>query len=275
MIPAAIGAGAGLSFWGGRADAAQQRSQFSTQQRLNAEQFGQSHQLARDQYDTSKKFAWKHLQHARGQFKEQQHLARHGISMRVKDAKAAGIHPLAAMGLPTTGGAPVSVGGGAQLSGNSPMPQGFGSLPHPTLGQDLGSLMNSVTEIVKALAKTEKPTQQPDAPGSQLGGDMTHYRLEKTGNSLQLLPSRESQELVSESTKFQAIFLKNAMQSFGKTGSPEAKRWLIQKVRSHYPNATGYWVGPTGRVEPRFGKAKALYVPVGKPKVHKPTQDDD
>lgn len=40
-------------------------------------------------------------------FEEQKTLAREGIRMRVADAKAAGIHPLYALGAPTMGGSPV------------------------------------------------------------------------------------------------------------------------------------------------------------------------
>lgn len=53
-------------------------------------------------------FSWANLE-------EQKTLAREGIRMRVADAKAAGIHPLYAIGAPTLGGSPVqsfSDGGG-------------------------------------------------------------------------------------------------------------------------------------------------------------------
>lgn len=56
----------------------------------------------------------------------QKEFAQHGISWKVADAQAAGLHPLAALGAQTTSFSPVSVGGSA--------PQmDFGSL-----GQDLG-----------------------------------------------------------------------------------------------------------------------------------------
>lgn len=51
-------------------------------------------------------------QAANKQYKQQKEFAQSGIQWRVKDAEAAGIHPLYALGAQTTSYAPVSVGGG-------------------------------------------------------------------------------------------------------------------------------------------------------------------
>lgn len=49
--------------------------------------------------------------------KLQKEFAQHGIRWKVEDAKAAGIHPLAALGAQTTSYSPVSVGGSSVASG--------------------------------------------------------------------------------------------------------------------------------------------------------------
>jgi len=68
----------------------------------------------------------------------QREFAQMGIRWKVDDAKAAGIHPLAALGAQTHSFSPVSVGGGSD--------------PYQTMGQDIGrAMMASETENDKTI----------------------------------------------------------------------------------------------------------------------------
>lgn len=64
----------------------------------------------------------------------QREFAKNSIRWRVDDAKAAGIHPLAALGNPGISYAPVSVGGSADMS----MPNAIAAM-----GQDIGRAVNA------------------------------------------------------------------------------------------------------------------------------------
>lgn len=67
----------------------------------------------------------------------QKDFAQHGISWKVADAQAAGLHPLAAMGANTTSFSPVSVGGSAPES----------KMDWSNLGQDLGRAAKALAGV--------------------------------------------------------------------------------------------------------------------------------
>lgn len=77
---------------------------------------------------------------------------KHGIRWRVEDAKAAGIHPLAAIGAPAFNPSPVSVSGSVDQS----MPTAIANM-----GQDIGRAVNATrTQDERTLAFTEAARAQ-------------------------------------------------------------------------------------------------------------------
>jgi hypothetical protein len=129
-----LGAMIGGALVGGALNLFGQRQNRIAQQRVNRDQMNFSreqlgHQLAQQRY--SNRFA-------REQFNEQKHQARHGISMRIKDAKESGVHSLAALGInPASGGAPISVGDGPSVSNPYQSASSSGSSALASMGQDI------------------------------------------------------------------------------------------------------------------------------------------
>lgn len=108
---------------------------------------------------------------AREQFNYQKQLAESGIRMRVADAKAAGLHPLAALGASGTSITPISVGGGYSVDhGGS------------SRGSDIGSsLANMGQGIGRAVAATQSKEER-----MQSAYEMTVQRQQIASNDLDL-----------------------------------------------------------------------------------------
>lgn len=90
----------------------------------------------------------------------QKEFAQHGIQWKVADAKAAGVHPLAALGAATHSYAPSTVGG-------SPLGSGIAAA-----GQDIGRAINATANTqeraVMAAAQLENMTLQNDLLRTQI-----------------------------------------------------------------------------------------------------------
>jgi len=116
------------------------------------------------QFDRSFEFAER-----QANFQNQQQLAdrarrnylqEHGLSVRMRDAKNAGIHPLAAMGLPTTGGGGINIPGSPTgPSPGSPSPgMGSGSTADlAVMGQSIGRAIDAIADMVKSKDKQSVP----------------------------------------------------------------------------------------------------------------------
>ena len=153
-------------------------------------------------------------------FREQRQLARHGISIRMEDAKRAGIHPLAAMGMPTTGGSPVSVGGG-------PQPNSSGQIPMQAPA-DLTRPLMAIAEIVKAgnqnnAMKPKDVQQKPDIVTKgkvATKGVRPSVSFTQTKNGLLPTVSKDLKELIEDSPQEVEVQLRNRV--MGGTKPPQA-----------------------------------------------------
>jgi hypothetical protein len=254
---ALIGAGGALapaigSFLGGEKDREFQKEW----NRIGYEQAERQFAFQRSAYQAASRQAIlddrRNFAFAREQFDEQKRLARHGLSDRIQDAKNAGIHPLAALGAPTAGGAPIHVGGtpkpspgGSQNSfaNTSPTMQLMGQ----SIGQSLNALANIASEAIRA--KGGQPSKKPEK-------ETWLYDTVKSGNGLQIIPDRSVNDLVSEGYLYGGMFYNRATQDFSE--SPEAKQWLLKRVRKAYPNADGFDIDYSGWVRPTFNGKTAM-----------------
>jgi hypothetical protein len=197
-------------------------------------------------YEDNRNFAF-----SQAQFDEQKRLARHGISDRVQDAKNAGIHPLAALGAPTAGGAPIHVGGSPKPSpGSSPNHYANSNPTMQMMGQAIGQSLNAMVNVVKEINQTK------NAPSLKPKEEKWLYATVKSGNGLQIIPAQEVNDLVSEGYLYGGMFYNRATQDF--TESPEAKRWLFNKIKDAYPKADGFDIDSSGWVRPTFNGKTAM-----------------
>jgi len=127
---------------GGISGILNQNDQNRKDRNLSRSQFNDSFRESERQFNFQSEFANK-------QFEEQKHMARHGVAVRVQDAKNAGINPLAAMGLPTTGGQPVSVGSSPAPS-PSPTSSSPANINAVAMGQSLGRSIDALADIAKS-----------------------------------------------------------------------------------------------------------------------------
>lgn len=89
---------------------------------------------------------------AREQFDYQKQLAEHGIAIRAADARAAGLHPLAAIGAVGPGSSPISVGG-------SPYNVDFGRPSRDDTGPILG---RGLSDMGQNLSRAYLASQTPE-----------------------------------------------------------------------------------------------------------------
>lgn len=117
--------------------------------------------------------AWISSKNAAKNIKYQKQFAQHGISWKVADAKAAGLHPLAALGANTTSFSPVSVGSNfgeagqdisraIQATQNSAERESGAQGMLAKLQIQRAGLENQI--LASQLAKMNQPAQPPGAP---------------------------------------------------------------------------------------------------------------
>ena len=120
--------------------------------------------LNRDQFNQSMAFADKQYNFSVGVHNDQMDLAKHGLRYRMEDAKQAGINPLAAMGMPVTGGSPVSVGGNAPQP-NPAVSQSSGA-NLAVMGQSIARSIGAVADVIKS-AKEQHVKKEPQKVTSE------------------------------------------------------------------------------------------------------------
>lgn len=112
----------------------------------------------------------------------QREFAQNGIRWKVDDAKAAGIHPLYALGASTSSFAPVSVG---SVNENAPLAD-----MSRNLGQDLSRAVNATRTAPERVAAAKLTALQLE--GAQLDNDLKRTRL---ASSLQLIKQQNNPPL--------------------------------------------------------------------------------
>lgn len=118
----------------------------------------------------------------------QREFAQHGIRWKVEDAKAAGIHPLAALGASTHSFSPISVGGADTSQ--------FDNLS--SMGQNLSRvLMSTSTEDERTLSKLQLANAQADLDGKIIDNQIRSSQLHtmtQTGPSMpiKIKPSEQT-----------------------------------------------------------------------------------
>lgn len=203
----------------------------------------------------------------------QREFAKHGIRWRVEDAIAAGIHPLAALGVNTASGSPVSIGG---FAGRRTQNKGIGQimdLVNTMMSAQIrseysrGDLLRSQKRLIDGQADIiKKPAEVvPGAKGLQKG---THqgYKISLAphpdGPLVELIPSQEAQEYKTEGV--------GALREYAKEGSlylqqrkywknpqtPEARKfwsWVMSIARKVEPDP-----GMVIRWNPDFGQLQMV-----------------
>jgi len=102
---------------------------------------------------------------AKQQYKQQKEFAQNGIQWKVADAKAAGIHPLYALGANTTSYAPVAVGNTNPLSGLAAAGQDISRAVDAT--RPASAKVDAITQTQQALA-TERMGLENELLRSQI-----------------------------------------------------------------------------------------------------------
>lgn len=117
----------------------------------------------------------------------QREFAQNGIRWKVEDAKAAGIHPLYALGANTHSFSPVSVGSGpiGRSSVGGSIARGLGGM-----GQDISrALAATQTEDERRIAKANVTLAEANAKNAQLENEVKQIQLNKLNNVGPALPS--------------------------------------------------------------------------------------
>lgn len=115
----------------------------------------------------------------------QKEFAQHGVRWKVEDAKAAGLHPLAALGAQTSSFSPIQVG--------SSLPESFARA-----GQDISRAVDAKTTHPERIANIQERLLQIQADGAEIDNAIKASQLARM-NATQVppaLPSPDSSGLV-------------------------------------------------------------------------------
>jgi hypothetical protein len=243
-----------------------QRTSRNRDRRQQYNQFMENLNLARGQN-----------QMAREQFEEQKYLARSGLQVRVADAKKAGINPLAAMGMPTTGGSPVQLGGAPAQAPYAP-PSNSADLA--VMGQSIGRAIEAVADIFKEKKASEAQAgdivKEPQrvtvsakdssahAPAAQVG--IGTLRMAKN-----LFLGTKSEKAAEQ---LEDDILGNITHFFMRSVTPPPKSQLPKGRVDWQFILPGVWYSVSREQKAAIDKwdsrkGKPIYVPIGKPKIRK------
>lgn len=111
---------------------------------------------------------------ARHQERLQREFAQNAISWKVADAKRAGIHPLYALGAPTMGYSPVSVGGGMEM---------------PDMGQDISRALNAGMDKQGQLSAFDRAVQEQTLKKFGLENELLATQIARMKNEVFQKPS--------------------------------------------------------------------------------------
>lgn len=112
----------------------------------------------------------------------QQDFARMGVQWRVQDARAAGIHPLAAMGAQLASASPVSVGITPDRQTASTLPELKGSSPGAgiaSMGQDIGRAIQAMQPDAARQVAVSEAKQKLDIQHAELSNELIATQIAK------------------------------------------------------------------------------------------------
>lgn len=123
----------------------------------------------------------------------QKQLATHGIRMRSADAEAAGIHPLAALGMNPVGGAPVSMNFDASGGGRGPNNWDRAAAFTDRMGQDISRAVSSTaTKEEKAYQAARLADIQASTKESQVRTALAEKQLAEMKSPALPMPLEQS-----------------------------------------------------------------------------------
>lgn len=181
----------------------------------------------------------------------QKEFAQSGIQWKVKDAEAAGVHPLFALGAQTTSYSPTSVGGSAQgsdFSGLANAGQNIGraidatrSTPASALALQLGKIQLEGAQLDNDLKRTQLAsaiaTNMPAHPG--LPGLFTRHSIDGQGDSGSTDPT-----LTPAQHMLRTPQLTQNLRAWGKDFQPAPGYSDAQSYEDRYGELADYIAGP-------------------------------
>jgi hypothetical protein len=164
----------------------------------------------------------------------QKDFAQHGISWRVKDAKEAGLHPLAALGAQTTSFSPSSVGAPRRTNYTRSIADALTMRREKEILRGL-KLDNDLKAIERNKVLGNVDVSFPDKPSR-----FYEYKVDDKGYYW-LAPTQQNQELVTEMNPWALKIWKN-----------EANRYSMEQDLFKYPNTpfTKKYVKWLARIKP-------------------------
>lgn len=157
----------------------------------------------------------------------QREFAQHGIRWKVADAKAAGLHPLAALGAQTVPYAPVSVGG-------SGLGEGLAQA-----GQDISRSMHATRDRNERL-EAEALNRTTQAENLRMGRERHGMDMQRAELENALLASQLKRQQVNANPPFPSM-------SRGKSGDPNSQGSFVYnpaELTSHQPGNPAVTAGP-------------------------------
>lgn len=147
----------------------------------------------------------------------QREFAQHGVRWKVEDAKAAGIHPLAALGAATHSASPMQVGGS---------PQGdFGAM-----GQDITRAITATkTADERALSTLQIQSAQLDMQGKALDNQIKQSQLNKLNQVGPAFPGSSS-FISGQGNSGPAVIEKPLERTRSLPGAPQAEAGSIPDI---------------------------------------------
>ena len=181
-------------------------------------QFGQSMELARHQQQYQEGIDARNFAAYEEERDYNRRMREHGIPVRVKDAKNAGIHPLAALGMPTTGGSPISIPSSGGGSGLGPSPSGISPGGDP--GGTIAALGQNIGRAIDA-----KMSEQENADNKR----KRLWEVWDAGKNGQILPNLEVMESTESSNVLKGIVGTHATSAVDKNLKAEINNFAMKK----------------------------------------------
>lgn len=179
----------------------------------------------------------------------QKEFAQSGIQWKVKDAEAAGVHPLFALGAQTTSFSPTSVGGGASdFSGLADAGQNIGraidatrSTPASALALQLGKIQLEGASLDNDLKRTQLAsaiaTNMPAHPG--LPGPFTRHSVDGQGDSGSTDPTLTPAQHMLRQPQYTTN-----LRAFGANIMPNPRYSDAQSYEDRYGEMSDFVAGP-------------------------------
>lgn len=163
---------------------------------------------------------------ARKNYEQQKEFAKSGIQWKVEDAKAAGIHPLAALGASTASTGGTNVVGGGSESGDALRTLG-------TMGQNVSrAVAASQTADQREMTKLQLANAKAELDGKVITNQIRASQLQKLNSTGPAFPSANDTPLISgQGNSMPGVSIQPSKSTASEPGRPGIQAGLINSLQ--------------------------------------------